>query len=125
MVPLRLPHAVSSICLKKGRFSRHDPKACAVDRPLSCHVSPGRIRPWTSSRRLRLGRVLGLLLLPLLPHAGATLDQQDGLGAFHDRVALEDELVIRVGGQAVLHPIPLPERHYDGPGQRWRAGEGR
>jgi hypothetical protein len=95
-----------------GGFSRHDPKACAVDRPLSCNVRLGRVRPWTSLRRLRLGRVLSLLLRPLLHRTGAVLRQQDVRPiARHHRMAFNNERIVGMGRQAVLHPVPLAQRH--------------
>jgi hypothetical protein len=53
-----------------------------------------------------------------LQHTDAALRQQDMLITLHEGIALNDELVLLVGGQTVLHPVPLPERHYDVPGQR-------
>src|SRR5437764_2502880 len=41
--------------------------------------------------------LLGLLLRPLLQHADAALRQQDRLIPLHERVALDDELVLLVG----------------------------
>jgi hypothetical protein len=59
------------------------------------------------SLRLALG-LLRLLLRPLQRHAGAALRHEDVLGALHERISLNDKLIVLVGGHAVLHPVPLP-----------------
>ena len=79
----------------------------------------GRVRPWTSSRRLRLGRVLGLPLRPLLQRTGAGLRQQHvrSIARYH-RLAFNNERIVGMGRQAVLDPVPLAQRNDDQPGNR-------
>jgi hypothetical protein len=84
-----------------------------------CPVSMlrGRVRPWTSARRLCRVRVLGLLLLPLLHRTGAGLRQQHVCPiARHHRMAFNDERIVGMGRQAVLPPVPLAQRYDDEPG---------
>ena len=77
-----------------------------------------------TSGRLCLG-LPRLFRCPLLLHAHTALRQQDGLLARHERLVLDNERVLLVGGQAGLSSVPLPERHHDVPGQPWDAGDGR
>ena len=69
-------------------------------------------------RRGRLWLTRRLVLRPLQRHTRAALRPQDVLGALQARVALTEQLLVRVPGQAVLHAVPLPPRHRDVPGQR-------
>ena len=73
---------------------------------------------------LRLLVLLCCFLRPLLQHTHAALRQQDMLTALHQGITLNDELVLLVGGQAVLHPVPLPEGDHDVPGHAWGARDG-
>ena len=68
--------------------------------------------------------LLGLLLRPLERHTRAALRQQDVLAALHDRVPFDDELIVLVGGHALVHSIPLPQRNHDSPRQRWPRRHG-
>jgi hypothetical protein len=63
--------------------------------------------------------VLGLLLRPLLHRTGAVLRQQDVRPiARHHRMAFNNERIVGMGRQAVLHPVPLAQRNDDQPGYR-------
>src|SRR5262249_20080711 len=42
--------------------------------------------------------------------------------ALHGWVALDDALIVWVGGETVLHPVPLPLRDHHGPRQRGCVG---
>ena len=53
--------------------------------------------------------LLGLLLRPLLQHTDIALHHEDVLIALYQRVTFDDELAVLVRGQAVLHPVPLPQ----------------
>src|SRR5207249_1649976 len=60
--------------------------------------------------------------LPLLQHTRTALRQEDVLAALYQGIALDNELVLLVGGQTVLDPVPLPQRHDDVPGHGSLSG---
>ena len=58
---------------------------------------------------------LRVVLRALVPHTLARLGQQNAAPLGQHRGARQREHLVCMGGQAVPHPIPLPEIHHDQP----------
>ena len=72
---------------------------------------------------LRLAQTLDAIK-DLLEHAHTALCQQDVLGSLQGRVAFDNQLILRMGGHTLVHPVPLSQRDHDGPRQRWPRRQG-
>src|SRR6266446_3149131 len=91
--------------------------------PLSADRSPGLHAPvsWCLPR----GWLPRRFLCPLLEHAHTALHQQHVRAVAGDhRLTLHNEFVVRMGGQALLHPAPLAQRNDHQPGNRLPARDG-